>query len=94
MTNGLHGNIVEVINRGGHGMHGVFAAIGDYEIKPERTSATVFDVVPTVLEYLDLPLPEVCDGVPLFKKVSKKNYKRFRYLSLFRKLRLKAWTVI
>ena len=44
LTNGLHGDIVKPINRGGHEVHGVLAAMGDYEVEPNKIFVTVFDI--------------------------------------------------
>ena len=91
LTNGLHGDVIVPISQGGHEIHGVLAAIGDYEIKYKGSYATVFDVTPTLLRYLGLPLPEICEGRPILEEQNPTyvDHGRLKYLLLFRRARIR-----
>jgi len=63
--------------------------IGDTYSCDKSISATVYDIVPTILAYLDLPLPHDTDGRILHEVTELKEFKTINYLNRWKML-LKA----
>lgn len=60
------------------------------ELAPKQiNNAKTFDVVPTILNYLGLPLPPDTDGTPLFGKASPKRYDYSKHWQLIREIQTK-----
>jgi len=85
-----YGNVVECVYQSEHNMHGIFMATGD-EIDNHTSIKTlkVYDIAPTVLYYLGLPLQKQCDGTPLkgLFTFSEQIMRRHDYLLKFKTLR-------
>jgi len=86
-----YGDAIKQIYEGDHEIHGVFMVTGDEVNRNsvELKTATVYDVTPTVLYYMGLPLPKQCEGKPLKELFcfDQRTTERYDYLTKFRILR-------
>jgi len=69
-----------------HHPDGIIIASSD-EIKPKEIGEIqTHDIVPTILNYLELPLPANTDGTPLIGKPSQKRYDYLKHWKLIKKI--------
>ena len=86
------GSIVERIYSSDHNMEGVFMALGDdVDTTLKLSSVSVYDITPTVLYYMNLPLPSPCEGKALkhIFTIERKVLKRYNYLIKFKIYRVR-----
>jgi len=60
----LKGDVIENLHRitGVHHMDGIFVSYGNDIISGKEIKANIVDVMPTILYYMDVPIPEDVDG--------------------------------
>lgn len=71
-----------------HHPEGIIIIASDGVTRKQIGKVDTFDIVPTILTYLDLPLPLNTDGAPLFGKSSKERYNYLNHWKLVKKVKL------
>ncbi|ALL01989.1 hypothetical protein Pyrde_1946 [Pyrodictium delaneyi] len=75
---------------GEHDTHALIAFYGDNVVPGNEVNVTMYDIVPTVLSYLGLPLPHDSDGRPLIELINIDDFilkDKFNYSSRFKIMR-------
>jgi len=87
ITNSTHGKIVERNRRINHSLEGIFAVHGEEVIQGARIGKiSIFDIAPTILHFLNLPIPHDTDGrvlLEIFKdnsQIKQRSIKKENYL--------------